>query len=171
MNSIVNEVFNDVINKDSGPSRGKRLCPECNKHVGVRLRVCYCGHQFVKGETKQATIQEVRQQENQLTDEEKMYALSVGARGGELFIYSGRECPAKLEGLDSTSVHNFCNEVVFEGLNENKVYSVQAIKGFAQHRFGYGSEEYRTICEAVDQWYNETIGIDRTSGEEYNENS
>ena len=32
---------------DETVSRGKKKCPKCSKIVGVRLKTCDCGHEFV----------------------------------------------------------------------------------------------------------------------------
>jgi len=51
------------INTYDKPSRGRKYCPECNKYVGVRLKFCVCGFEFIAGEKHEP--------EKILTDKEK----------------------------------------------------------------------------------------------------
>jgi hypothetical protein len=36
------------MSKKSKPGPGKKLCPNCGEHVGVRTIECACGHRFRK---------------------------------------------------------------------------------------------------------------------------
>lgn len=153
---------NEPKNKNAGP--GKKQCPNCKSYVGVRLYVCECGHEFVKGKNKQEPQSEV-------TEEDRLYAMSIGSPGGRL-VYSGSGSPiTKLSTINFQSVSDYCNLLVSEGIQQGLIYTTSAIKKFIQHQFGYNSEEYRSACAFVDMWYDDKMfGIDIPSGDEYNEN-
>lgn len=148
--------------KDKGAGPGKKQCPKCKTHVGVRLQVCECGHEFVKGGKK-------RDPENEVTEEDRLYAMSIGSPGGRLVYAGGGSTSARLSDIDFQSVSDYCNLVVNEGISQRLIYTTSAIKKFIQHQFGYNSEEYKQAVAFVDMWYDDKMfGIDIPSGVEYN---
>lgn len=159
------DIFNEVINKQKG-QRGKKRCPDCDTLVGVRSFACECGYRFVDKKTKV----EKRQEEDCATEEDRLYALCIGANGGRI-VYAGSGSPsARLTTITYNAVVDYCEMVVYEGLRDGGIMTPKAIKNYLQHQFGYNSEEYRQAAALVDQWYDEKIGVDRPSGDEYNEN-
>lgn len=161
----VDQLFEEFVNRkpeNKGASRGRKQCPNCSSYVGVRLQLCDCGHEFVKGENKQEV-------ESEITEEDMLYAQSIGAPGGRI-VYAGSGTPsARLSDISNETVNDYCNFVVHEGIQKGLIYTVRAIKKYLQHQFGYDSDEYRKACDCVDRWYNRKIGIDTPSGEEYND--
>jgi len=89
-----------------------------------------------------------------------MYAMSIGSRGGRFVYAPCGPAPIHLSNINKKSVFNYCNQVVFKGLDEGNIYTPQAIKNYLQHQFGYNSEEYDKAVKFVDQWYQEQIGVD-----------
>ena len=159
------DIFNEVMSNKQSGQRGKKRCPDCDSLVGVRTYSCECGHQFVNKKTKA----EKRQEEDAPTEEEKLYAICVGAPGGRL-VYTGSGSPSvKLTSLDKQVVFDYCNFVVHEGITQGVIYTVEAIKHYIMHQLGYNSDEYKQACKYVDQWYDEKMGVDTPSGAEYND--
>jgi hypothetical protein len=163
----IDQVFEQFLSDEKGAGRGRKQCVQCKKYVGVRTHICECGHEFTKSITKkeQDTI------DDSATDEERLYAMSIGANGG-VFVYNATGSPSCKLSNDLTfqEVNDYCNLIVFEGLKERKIMTVSAIKKYIQHQFGYNTEEYKQSVAFVDQWYDEKIGVDTSSGDEYNEN-
>lgn len=153
------DIFNNVMSKDDNPGRGKQQCPNCQQYTGVRSYKCDCGHRFVSKKTKQ----EKQREENAPSDEEKLYAMSIGSHGGRL-VYAGSGNPTvRLTSITKDNVFDYCDQLIFEGFKENKIYTVQAIKLYLQHQFGSNSDKYSEACQYVNQWYNEKLGIDVSS--------
>jgi hypothetical protein len=145
--------------------RGTKECPECNNRIGNRAYKCKCGYRFVDKKTQK----EIREELDAATDEEKLYAACIGAGSGRIVYAAGGGDYPKLKSLDRNTVFDFCEEVVFEGLQHKMIFSVRAIKNLIQHQYEYNSEEYESASQYVDQWYNEKmLGVDIPSGAEYN---
>ena len=143
------------------PGVGRKLCDGCKKYVGVRTKVCECGHEFTKPKTKQ----DIRRAEDAPTDEELLYARAIGAPGGRV-VYAGIGTPSiRLSTITSESVKEYCDLVVHCGIQDGLIYTTDAIKKYIQHQYGYESKFYKRACEIVDQWYNEKMGIDIPSSE------
>jgi len=158
------QIFEEVMSQQKG-QRGKKRCPDCSALVGVRSFKCECGYQFVNKKTKA----EQRQQADVATDEERLYAMSIRAPGGRI-VYAASGSPSvKLTEITYDAVSDYCDLVIHEGIQKGGIYTVSAIKKYLQHQFGHNSEEYRQACVLVDQWYNNVVGIDTPSGNEYNE--
>lgn len=159
------QLFEEFVNcksENKGAGRGRRRCPNCNTYVGVRLQVCECGHEFVKGSKK-------RDPENEVTEEDRLYAMSIGSPGGRLVYSPAGHCIASLSEINFGTVSDYCNLVVHDGITKGLIYTTRAIKKFIQHQFGYNSEEYRQAVAFVDMWYDDKMfGIDIPSGDEYN---
>ena len=153
-----NKIFEDFLYKPTKISRGKKQCIKCGTEVGIRVKICECGHKFVK-----LTKKEKDAELDAATDEEKMYALCIGAPGG-LIVYAARGGPPyDLHKISLDAVIDYCNLVVHQGIQDGRIYTVQAIKGYLKHQFGYNSEEYRQACEFVNLWYDEKMGVDSPS--------
>jgi hypothetical protein len=154
-------VLQRVLKKGDG-GKGYRKCIECGEYSGVRTAICPCGHVFVKGENRKPTAMELmaKDTESEVSDEMKLYAMSIGSKGGRFIYVPAGACPAVLNEIDQPSIFQFCNDIVYEGLAENKIYTTTAIKHWLQHKFGYNSEEYKTVCEFVNLWYDDMIGVD-----------
>lgn len=151
------DVFEKFLNnkKEKTIKKGKE-CPSCSTLVGPRTKLCGCGHEFVKGARKQFDKYDSY---DQVSDEDRLYAASIGASGRIVYAPSG-STNAVISDINKNSVYDFCNFVVNEGITKGVVYTVGAIKHFIQHRYGYNTKEYIDICEFIDEWYNETLGID-----------
>ncbi len=158
------QIFEEVMSQQKG-QRGKKRCPDCSAFVGVRTYKCECGYQFVDKKTKA----EQRQQADCATEEERLYAMCIGANGGRLVYAASGRPAARLAYVTYDAVVDYCEMVVYEGKQNRQIMTPKAIKNYLQHQFGYNSEEYRQACVLVDQWYSEKIGVDKPSGDEYNE--
>jgi hypothetical protein len=153
------ELFQKFLKKDNNPGRGKKQCPDCEMYVGIRTYQCDCGHKFVEKKTKE----ELRSEENQPTDEERLYAQCVGAPSGRLVYRGSGSPPVKLTKITPEFVSDYCNLIVHDGIMNGKIYTVSAIKGYLQHQYGYNSGEYMSASVLVDKWYDEIIGRDTPS--------
>ena len=158
MTKISDDILKSVMAKANKPSRGRKLCIECGNYVGVRTTECNCGHIFVKGESRQLTTKEEDIENGKATEEEKRYSLRIGSTGGSLIYVGAGSCPATLSSLDFQGVSQFCNDVVYAGLNEDKIYTPSAIMNWLQHKFEYNSAEYKIALDLVDEWYRNLIG-------------
>lgn len=159
------QIFNEVMSKKQAGQRGKKRCPDCDTLIGVRSFKCECGYQFVDKKTKD----EIRNEADAPTEEERLYAMCIGAPGGRL-VYAGSGSPScRLTEVTYEAVSDYCNLVVHEGIQRDCIMTISAIKHYIQHQFGYNSEEYKQACEFVNQWYDEKMGVDRPSGDEYND--
>lgn len=162
----VQDMLREYHNNKTGDNRGTKECPDCNQRVGVRSFTCkHCGYKFTNKQTKT----EQRQEEDAPTEEEMLYARSIGAPGGRLVYAGAGSPPARLSDINSQSVSDYCNLVVHAGIQNGVIYTTDAIKKYIQHQFGYESKFYKRACELVDQWYDEKMGVDTPSGDEYNE--
>ena len=145
--------------------RGRKPCPKCGNYVGVRSSLCECGHEFVKGQTTVATADKNKAFEEPLSDEDKRYIRAIGCGNGGRVIYTGAgKPPAKLTGIDYESVSEFCDNVVFAGIANGKIYMPGAIKNFARHVVGDTAMSMVTISDYIDDWYSgkvaSTMGIE-----------
>jgi hypothetical protein len=161
VNEMADEIFGEVMSQQKG-HRGKKQCPDCSAFVGVRTYRCECGYQFVEKKTKA----EKRQEEDAATEEERLYAMCIGANGGRLVYAASGSPSARLADITYEAVVDYCEMIVYEGKQDCQIILPQAIKNYIQHQFGYNSEEYISACELVDQWYDEKLGIDTPSGEQ-----
>ena len=154
------EIYERFLKKTDSPGRGKKQCPDCEMYVGIRTLTCTCGYVFGKSKNKDKKAEEI----DVPSDEDKLYAACIGANGGR-FVYRASGSPSiTLQDLSIESVFDYCNLVTNEGITQNKIYTVSAIKGFLQHQFGYNSGEYMSASVMVDKWYNEMLGVDIPSG-------
>jgi len=160
---LANEILNDVgktktVNTQQTQyhraGKGRKYCEKCKTYVGVRTKVCVCGHEFVFNVPKT----EVQQQEeaNEITDEDRRYAVAIGAQGGT-FVFTGSGSPlGRVYGVcaeNKVSVINFCEDIVAFGLKESRVYLPSAIKNFLRH----SADNCETMFDIVDDWYNEKV--------------
>jgi hypothetical protein len=160
------QIFNEVMSKKQSGQRGKKRCPDCDSLIGVRSFKCECGYQFTEKKTKQ----EIRNEADAPTEEERLYAMAIGSPGGRLIYAASGRPSVGLTEISYDAVSDYCNLLVHEGIQRGGIMTVGAIKHYIQHQFGYNSEEYQQSCEFVDQWYSEKmLGIDIPSGDEYNE--
>ena len=156
LNCLADKIFEETVIEHRAPKKGLKFCSNCNCYVGVRTKLCECGHVFVKGESKKPTKYEEDKKVESATDEEKKYAMLIGAYDGRI-VYAGTSIKVKLEELSEVGIRDFCDEVVFEGLNEGKIYSIKALKYFMQHLYGYTIPEYQEACQFIDLWYNNLL--------------
>ena len=154
----VDDFFNKFLNKEETAGRGKKQCPECKVYVGVRTHQCECGHVF---SGRQPTKKERDAENDKATDEERLYAMCVHAPGGR-FVYAarGQSSIRVVPGDEITLdlIYDYCNQAVFDGIQDGAIYTTSAIKLWLGHDLGHDSQEYKQACEYVDQWYNERLG-------------
>lgn len=154
----IDEILEDVIKSDStikrydSPKRGRKLCPDCEFYVGLRTKVCECGHKFTKADKKIDPQKKDKIVEKPST-EDKLYSLSVNPYGGRI-VYSGSgPIPYKPISTDYDGIADMCDNIVYDGQNEGKIYTVSAIKLWIQGLYGYKTEKYNSVCEHIDKWY------------------
>ena len=164
------QIFEQFVQtEDKGSAgRGKKRCNECGAYVGVRTHKCECGYEFIKGKSTKQTQREL---ENAPTEEERLYAMCIGAPGGRLVYAASGSLPFKLEKINKQTVSDYCNLVVNEGIRQGCIYTIDAIKKYIQHQYGYNSPYYKCASELVDKWYNEKMGIDTPSSEGVEDNA
>ena len=137
------------------PGRGRKQCPECQVYVGVRTQECECGHEFVPEDRKTPAAQVL---EEPLSDEDKRYVRAIGCGKGGRIIYAGSgPCPATLRGVAFTDVSTFCDDVVFAGMAQGKIYLPKAIKCWVRHIIGDKAESLTSIYYYIDKWYDEKV--------------
>lgn len=155
---IEKKKFDSLDTNGNGPGRGRKQCPECKSYVGVRTGECNCGYVFNKDAELKLTIAEKRKVEDAATEEERNYAMAVcsGFSGTLVYVASGK-CPYHFVGEDYDSISAACWQIVYDGLNDGKIYLPSAIKHWIGHRFGFNSKKYKRICEHVDKWANKVV--------------
>ncbi len=173
IDNMANEILENIENKPAAKKqnvyvragKGRKLCPDCGSYVGVRTSFCECGHEFIKGQSTNASTADKNSQfEEPLSDEDKRYIRAIGCgKGGRVIYAAAGECPAKLLGIDYESVSNFCDDVVFSGFALGKIYMPGAIKNWARHVITL-PETVEKVADMIDQWYDakviSTMGIE-----------
>jgi len=154
----VSDIFDTVMNRSDNPGRGKKQCPNCENYVGVRTYQCACGYEFV-AKVKKLTQKEQDVIDNQATDEDKLYAIRIGSPGGRLVYAASNRPSVKLTDVTKGTVFDYCELIIYEGIQYGAIYTPAAIKGYIQHQLGYNSEEYGIACSHVDEWYNEKLKV------------
>jgi len=171
IDSLANDILHSLVpqkvvklrTKFVKAGKGRKHCPKCDTYMGVRTIVCECGYEFEQGVTKKTGV--ANNEEPAATEEERLYAMHIGAPGGRL-IYVGSGSPSvSLTEINFNAVSDYCNFVVHEGITQGKIYTVQAIKHYLQHQFGYNSQEYRQLAFFVDRWYDYKMGADTPSSD------
>lgn len=168
----VDDLINDILgskstkikkmNKYSLPGRGRKQCPECKTYVGVRTQDCECGYKFNFNSSEDKPVAS-KYDDPPLTDDENRYIFAIGAGKGGRVVWTGAgESPAKLVGTDDKSVKQFCDDVVFSGMSDGKIYMPNAIRCWLRHTLGASSQSYKKAVAFVNEWY--CAKIDSTKG-------
>lgn len=111
--------------------RGRKQCPDCTKYVGVSVKACSCGHEF---------IGKLNVPRTNVPQNVRRISVPAGA------------CPVKLEGIGYEAVSEWCNEVVEIGLRQNNLFLPHALKYFAgQFYTGANLERAKLMVDAWDQ--------------------
>jgi hypothetical protein len=97
------------------PSRGKKICKNCNIYIGVRCRQCpKCGHEFVSKSGTTVPAGEAKRAFDQSTPPRKLpeaFRKYQSKIQNIVYVPAG-DCPLKLpEKLNSTNILKWSNEI------------------------------------------------------------
>ena len=111
--------------------QGRKNCPDCELFVGVSTKECECGHSF-DSKINVPTIQK------RPTSSLRSVAVPAGA------------CPVKLSDSKFATVCNWCERVQEAGEKQGSLYTLQALKYYAQHFFQ--GDQLESIKSSIDAW-------------------
>ena len=63
------------------------------------------------------------------------------------------ECPVKLKGTDEATVDKWMDDLMDAGHEKNDHYLPHALKYFASHFYGRGTEDFVAVCSRIDVCY------------------
>ena len=173
IDNLANDIFNEIDTKQTVskkvtqfllPGKGRKKCanPNCKVFVGVRSIVCVCGYEFEFGSVKQKQAEQ-EQTIDAITEEDRQYAIAINCVGNPRLVFAGSgPCPAEPPRCEQDDVNRFCDEVVYDGVANRKVYTPRAIKNWIQHT-DIKDKTKEQIYDMIDNWYNQkvmSVGVD-----------
>jgi hypothetical protein len=133
-------------------AKGKKVCPGCEQPVGLRTKICACGHDF--GDVP--TIKSSDKPKGEAQKESVNFASAIGFRGNVILAPAGT-CPHRIYDLTLTDIGIWCQLVVFTGLSTGSLYSVKALRYWLREFYEIGSADHKTAGQYIDLWYNQLI--------------
>ena len=131
--------------------RGRKECPTCLFYVGVRTKVCNCGHNFLsKGASpKQTKIVPKKKKEK---EKPKVYQNRI--------IVPAGKCPVKLdvESLTRESIRGWAAKVRAKFGESGDFLFAEGIVYYSREYVYTCSDKYNYIKEVVNEWDAEISG-------------
>lgn len=154
-NTVEEPVVKKIVKKFDGPGRGRKHCPSCDSYIGVRTKVCSCGHKFVRT-NKLKLKAEVRKGAKPSegkevgSPEKKEVSGSPIPKGysSRLVIPAGRPS-APLRGSDRADVLSWVRDV--RAASGEVWVTRSALSYYAKYYFDSFSEEYKMIKSILDE--------------------
>jgi len=135
--------------------RGRKYCPECKCYVGVKTKICFCGHEFEFNAVENNKKKEIVQNET-ISDEDRRYAIAISASRGTFMFAVAGPIPVQFQSNthdNALHVRNFCEDVVSYGLTQNKIFLPTAIKNCLRHKV----ENCDDFLDMIDDWYYDKV--------------
>lgn len=139
--------------------RGKKQCPNCKVYCGVRNRTCpSCNTSFeVAIKENKPTIEKTTSTkvEKVVSDDFirlKKLASFFGYNGSRFVSAIGY--PPDIEFIGD--VGNYCNALIYEGINRDGFYTPEAIKHLYCSKHGTGNG-YKDFCKDCDEFFDSII--------------
>lgn len=132
-----------------GPGRGKKLCPHCNRYIGVVSKICkLCGSDLQEGivKPKKPVTSSTDKEERKSYFGRGSYVLCPG--GQSLQIGLG----AKLKSLDPEEIASWADKVLGLGESHGINYSPTALRYFLRYFYDINSKEYQVAKNHLNEW-------------------
>jgi hypothetical protein len=148
-------VAEKTIRTFDGPGRGRKQCDSCGIYIGVRTKVCSCGHNFLRKKPKVVEVRKKRVARKGASPEPETEVESddvvVIPRGFTTNVIApAGKCPVQLKGMDKETVEEWATKVRSYGEKSGDYYSTEALKYFVRYVHNIASEEYKKIGEILD---------------------
>lgn len=129
-----------------GPARGRKQCRGCKIYVGIKVKVCNCGKEFVSGEKP---VVEITEEQRDLA----IYLSNLGKTPMDRVVYTPTDYPTiPLLEVTKDSVFDWADNVIDYGKENLQIYTMEALKYILGKNVGYHSEEYKKGCELLKVW-------------------
>lgn len=144
-----------VIRTFDGPGRGRKQCDACGTYIGVRTKVCVCGHTFVRKKPKAIEVRKKRVSRRGATPEpvedtvEKKSLVPAGYTTN--IIAPAGKCPVKLKDIDKEAVFEWAAKVRAHGAERGDFYSASALKYYVRYIYNIFSDEYKAVAAIIDE--------------------
>lgn len=128
------------------PGRGRKLCPSCEKYVGVRSSVCpNCNAEFSKKPAPSKPVtRQVRIQPAPQSQPVSQGVVDTG-RGLRVVAIAAGRCPHRLDSTVESDVLEWADKVRAAGRSQNYHYTNMALRHFARQFFPSFSEELEAV--------------------------
>ena len=136
-----------VIQTYSERGRGKKQCPKCQVIIGVRNKICPCGHKFIKKEDLPKPIDPMRQPTLD-------FMQSLGYFGGNNIVYipSGK-CPVELKVEKEGDVIEWAKDVLDFCLGKDNVLALSGLVYWLSRIHSPYTKEFKKLKGELDEWY------------------
>lgn len=138
-----------VIKASDKGGPGKKQCTSCKKYVGVKTRICICGHEFSSSQPKVSGIFAPA-----IIAEEKIapkYTMpSYMSINSYFVIIAPGKPPVSLKDFTYDSVCDWIEENRKVGVNRNRWYSRKVFLNWARHILS--NEDLKTVREFINDY-------------------
>ena len=141
------------IKTHDAPGRGKKQCPQCKIYIGVRNRVCVCGHEFVAAQKKSTSMAQApkKQEAKPVFNRKDFFSTTISTPAGK--------CPANLADTDYETVKEWSGKILRHGEAKNVVYAVSALRYWARQFYDIFSEEHKLITQHLNEIMTPTLEV------------
>jgi hypothetical protein len=156
--SVTPTKLNQAIKRLDGPGKGRKECPNCQKHVGAIVKICFCGHAFVKPDNTQPL--------DPATIEARQFAAAFGLTGVMYHTVTGK-CP--VNPLKYSSIGDWAEDLNAGYPPLGGFYSPLCLRYFLTSAIGAEHPQRDTLLNQLNAWItNSTKHIQLKLAEEVN---
>jgi hypothetical protein len=128
------------------PGRGRKQCIKCKKYVGLRVKICNCGHEFSSSDK---LVKEISAEQKDLI----MYCESLGKTSRDRVVYTPTDYPEIVPTeITLNGVYDWADKVIDHGKDHLKIYTIEALKYIWGKQVGYHTDDYVQGCKFLIQW-------------------
>jgi ribosomal protein S14 len=148
-------VTEKVVRTFDGPGRGRKQCDSCGTYIGVRTKVCVCGHTFTRKKPKTVEVRKKRVSRKgaapEPVEETPREKTVIPAGYTTNVIAPAGKCPVKLKGTDKETVLDWAAKVRAHGAERGDFYSTYALKYYVRYIYNVFSDEYKAVAAIIDE--------------------
>lgn len=135
-------------------SKGKKICSECKRSVGVRTKVCPCGYEFGKSVVR---VIEKKDDVTPIVDPFLIkYITGLGRIQRAVVVYAIAGKPQLiLTSYDEDSVFEYCDRCITYGVKDGRLFMPSVIKSWIRN--SVPDSEQSKVLKSVDSWVNSII--------------
>lgn len=143
-----------------GPGRGRKQCPECNIYLGVRNKVCLCGHEFKKRDKAPVKAKKAKVVEEESdTSNEKVIVPNTNRSYKEIVFAPAGKPSVPLNSFDEEVVLDWASKVRSNGLDHEIYYSTSAIIYYLRYYTSVFSDDFARAKSLIREWDKDEVGI------------